>query len=184
MTRYFEGLEVPEGVKAELLRAVIVMAPGSGIVHNVTVARVQDQIPWPSWCCLQTQAVDIFGEASQPVPDLVVLGRDLLPASGRLLPCRLVRMVAEVVSESSVHRDYRTKRSIYAAGKIPAYLVLDPVMAQCVLLTKPTGEGDEADYLAQEIVRFGDRLSLEALGIELDTSDFTTFTGVRPHRYP
>ena len=147
MTRYFGGLEVPEGVKAELLRAVIVMAPGSGIAHNVTVARVQDQVPWPNWCCLQTQ-------------------------------------VAEVVSESGVHRDYCTKRSVYAAGKIPAHLVLDPAMAQCVLLTKPTGEGDEADCLAQGIVRFGDRLSLEALGTELDTSDFTTFTGVRPHRYP
>ncbi|MFD4256111.1 Uma2 family endonuclease [Streptomyces sp. NPDC058534] len=184
MTRYFEELEPPEGVRAELLRGVIVMMTSSGIVHNVIVARVQDQIPRQRWSRLQTQDVDILDEASEPVPDLIVLGRDLLPESGRLLSCRLITMVVEVVSKSSVHQDYVTKRSIYAAGKIPVYLVLDPIMAQCVLLTKPTGQGEEADYLTQEIVKFGDRLPLEALGIELDTSEFGTFSGVRPHRYP
>ncbi|MFC7816662.1 Uma2 family endonuclease [Streptomyces sp. NPDC057367] len=184
MTKYFEELEPPEGVKVELLRGVIVMMASPDIVHNMIVADVQDQVPRQRWSRLQTQDVDILDEASEPVPDLVVLGRDLMPASGRLLPCQLVTMVVEVVSKSSVHQDYVTKRSIYAAGEIPVYLVLDPIMAQCVLLTKPTGEGEEADYLTQEIVKFGDRLPLEALGIELDTSEFGTFTGVKPHRYP
>ncbi|WCN01238.1 Uma2 family endonuclease [Streptomyces sp. M92] len=184
MTKYFEELEPPEGVKVELLRGVIVMMASPDIVHNMIVADVQDQVPRQRWSRLQTQDVDILDEASEPVPDLVVLGRDLMPASGRLLPCQLVTMVVEVVSKSSVHQDYLTKRSIYAAGEIPVYLVLDPIMAQCVLLTKPTGEGEEADYLTQEIVKFGDRLPLEALGIDLDTSEFGTFTGVKPHRYP
>ena len=152
LARYFAALEPPEGVKAELLRGVIVMTPTPDVLHNVIVARVQ------------TQDVGIVGEASEPVPDLVVLKRDLLPESGRLLSCRLITMVVEVVSERGVHQDY--------------------VMAQCVLLTKPTGEGEEADYLTQKIVKFGDRLPLEALGIELDTSEFGTFTGVKPHRYP
>ncbi|MFC8866357.1 Uma2 family endonuclease [Streptomyces sp. NPDC057148] len=184
MAKYFEELEPPEGVKVELLRGVIVMMASPDIVHNMIVADVQDQVPRQRWSRLQTQDVDILDEASEPVPDLVVLGRDLMPASGRLLPCQLVTMVVEVVSKPSVHQDYVTKRSIYAAGKIPVYLVLDPIMAQCVLLTKPTGEREEADYLTQEIVKFGDRLPLEALGIELDTSEFGTFTGVKPHRYP
>lgn len=76
------------------------------------------------------------------------------------------------------------KRSIYAAGKIPAYLVVDPIMAQCVLLTKPAGQGEDADYLSQEIVKFGDPVPLEVLGVELDTTEFGTFPDVRPHRYP
>ncbi|MDT0612444.1 Uma2 family endonuclease [Streptomyces lancefieldiae] len=184
MTKYFEELEPPEGVKVELLRGVIVMMASPDIVHNMIVADVQDQIPRQRWSRLQTQDVDILDEASEPVPDLVVLPRDLLPESGRLLPCPSVTMVVEVVSKSSVHQDYVTKRSIYAAGKIPVYLVLDPIMAQCVLLTKPAGRGEDADYRSQEVIKFGDRLPLEALGIELDTSDFGTFPGVRPHRYP
>ncbi|GGS01473.1 hypothetical protein GCM10010236_65180 [Streptomyces eurythermus] len=80
--------------------------------------------------------------------------------------------------------DYVVKRSIYAAGGIPAYLVIDPIMAQCVLLTKPAGQGEDADYHAQEIIKFGEPVPMDDLGLELDTSEFGTFPDVRPHRYP
>jgi Uma2 family endonuclease len=184
MTKYFEELEPPEGVKVELLRGVIVMMASPDIVHNMIVADVQDQIPRQRWSRLQTQDVDILEEASEPVPDLVVVARGALPDSGRLLPSKLVTMVVEVVSKSSVHQDYVIKRSIYAAGKIPAYVILDPIMAHCVLLTKPSGQGEDADYLSQEIIKFGDPVPLEALGLELDTKEFGTLPDVRPHRYP
>ncbi|WP_217211249.1 Uma2 family endonuclease [Streptomyces sp. AC550_RSS872] len=184
MVKIFEELEPPEGVKMELLRGVIVMMASPDIVHNMIVADVQDQIPRQRWSRLQTQDVDILDEASEPVPDLVVVARDALPDSGRLLPSKLVTMAVEVVSKSSVHQDYVIKRSIYAAGKIPAYLVLDPIMAQCVLLTKPAGQGEDADYLSQEIIKFGDPVPVEHLGLELDTTEFGTFPNVKPHRYP
>jgi Uma2 family endonuclease len=184
MVKIFEELEPPEGVKMELLRGVIVMMASPDIVHNRIVADVQDQIPRQRWSRLQTQDVDILDEASEPVPDLVVVARDALPDAGRLLPSKLVTMVVEVVSKSSVHQDYVIKRSIYAAGKIAAYLILDPIMGHCVLLTKPAGQGEDADYLTQEIIKFGDPIPLEALGLELDTSEFGTFPNVRPHRYP
>lgn len=70
-------------------------------------------------------------------------------------------MVVEVVSRTSVERDYCVKRSICAAGGIPVYLIVDPVMAQCVLLTR-----------------------IEALGVALDTSGFGTLPDVKPHRFP
>ena len=184
ITKFFEEFEPPEGVKVELLRGVVVMMASPDIVHNMIVADVQDQIPRSRWSRLQTQDVDILNEASEPVPDLVVVERGLLPESGRLLPSQLVTMVVEVVSKSSVHQDYVVKRSIYAAGKVPAYLILDPIMAQCVLLTRPEGQGEDANYLTQQITKFGDPVMLEVLGAELDTSDFGTFPGVRPHRYP
>ncbi|MEU5080084.1 MULTISPECIES: Uma2 family endonuclease [Streptomyces] len=183
MTQFFEGFEPPEGAKAELLRGVLVMMSSPDIVHNWIVADVQDQIP-RRWARLQTQDVDIVGEASEPVPDLVVLPKDSLPSSGRLMPCQLITMVLEVVSKSSVHQDYVVKRSIYAAGGIPTYLVIDPIMAQCVLLTKPTGQGEDADYHAQEIIKFGEPVPMDDLGLELDTSEFGTLPDVRPHRYP
>lgn len=184
MTRFFEEFEPPEGVKVELLRGVIVMMASPDLVHNMIVEDLIDQIPRKRWARLQTQDVDILDEASEPVPDLVVLDRDAMPGSGRLLPSSLVTMLVEVVSKSSIHQDYVIKRSIYAAGKVPAYLILDPIMAQCVLLTKPSGEGEDADYQAQQITKFGDRLLLEVLGLELDTSEFGTLPSVKPHRYP
>ncbi|MFE0811430.1 Uma2 family endonuclease [Streptomyces sp. NPDC058794] len=184
MTRYFEELQPPEGVRVELLRGEIVMMATPDLVHNMIVEDVLDQIPRRRWSRLQTQDVDIIDEASEPVPDLVVLARDALPGSGRLLPSGLLTLVVEVVSKTSVIRDYTIKRSIYAAGKVPAYLVVDPIMAHCVLFTLPAGDGEDADYQAQLTVKFGDPLPLEMLGTNLDTSEFGTFTGVRPHRYP
>ncbi|BCM66853.1 Uma2 family endonuclease [Streptomyces sp. FBKL.4005] len=184
MTKFFEEFEPPEGVKVELLRGEIVMMAAPDLVHNRIVEEVQDQIPRRRWERLQTTDVDIINEASEPVPDLVVIQRGVAPESGRLLPSQLITMVVEVVSKTSVDRDYGVKRSIYAAGEIPAYLIIDPIVAHCVLLTEPIGEGDEADYRAQRITKFGASLPLESLGIELDTTEFGTYQGVRPHRYP
>nr|WSY55009.1 Uma2 family endonuclease [Streptomyces sp. NBC_00886] len=184
MTKYFEELEPPEGVRVELLRGEIVMMASPDLVHNMIVEDVLDQIPRKRWARLQTQDVDILDEASEPVPDLVVLEREAMPRSGRLLPSSLITMVVEVVSKTSVARDYEVKRSIYAAGRVPSYLIVDPVMAQCVLLTNPDGAGEGADYQTQHITKFGAPLPLAVLGIEVDTSDFGTFPKVRPHRYP
>lgn len=184
MAKYLDKFEPPEGVKAELLRGVIVMMASPDLVHNLIVMHALRQMPMDRWYPIQTQDVDIVGEESVPIPDLVVAAPDVLPASGRLLPSELVTAVVEVVSKSSVLQDYVVKRSIYAAGKIPTYLILDPIMAHCVLLTKPAGQGEEANYLSQEIIKFGDPVPLEALGVELDTTEFGTFLDVKPHRYP
>jgi Uma2 family endonuclease len=184
MTKFFEEFEPPEGIKVELLRGEIVMMATPDLVHNRIVVEVQDQIPRERWERLQTTNVDIIDEVSEPVPDLLVLERGAGPASGRLVPSRLVTLVVEVVSKTSVDRDYGIKRSIYAAGRIPAYLIIDPIMAHCVLLTDPVGAGDQADYRGQWITKFGDPVLLELLGVELDTSEFGTLTGVRRHRLP
>lgn len=184
MTRFFEEFVPPEGITVELLRGEIVMMAAPDLVHNRIVANVQDQIPRKRWERLQTTEVDIVDEASEPVPDLLVLEHGVAPDSARLLPSQLITLVVEVVSRTSVDRDYGIKRSIYAAGRVPAYLVIDPIMAHCVLLTEPVGDGEVADYRAQRITKFGDPLPLEALGVELDTSEFGTLTGVRPHHLP
>ncbi|MGW1390169.1 Uma2 family endonuclease [Streptomyces nigra] len=184
MTKYFEELEPPEGVRVELLRGEIVLTASPDLVHNMIVEDVLDQIPRKRWSRLQTQDIDIPDEASEPVPDLVVLERAARPASGSLLPSSLVTTVVEVVSRTSIQRDYEIKRSIYAAGKVPVYLIVDPIMAQCVLLTRPVGMRDDADYQRQQVTKFGAPLPLEELGLELDTTEFGTFPGVKPHRYP
>ncbi|WP_411135505.1 Uma2 family endonuclease [Streptomyces sp. C10] len=184
MTELFENLEVPEGIKMELLRGEIVMMAGPDLVHNEIVEAVQDQIPRNCWRRLQTQDIAILSESSEPQPDLAVLQRGVGPDSGRLLPSEVVTMLVEVVSKNSVDRDYGIKRSIYAAGKVPAYLIIDPIVAHCVLLTEPVGGGDEADYTVQRITKFGDPVPLELLGIELDSSEFGILPNVRPHRRP
>ncbi|MFE4367013.1 Uma2 family endonuclease [Streptomyces sp. NPDC056835] len=180
----YEGLEVPEGFKAELLRGEIVMTAGPDWVHNLIVLFVLRQIPLDRWYPVQTQDLAIPGESTQPQPDLVVVEHDAFDGPGRLVPAPAVTLVLEVVSKSSIDRDYGVKRSIYAAGRVPAYLIADPPEAQCVLLTVPVGSGEDADYQVKRTVKFGDSMPLEVLGIELDTSEFGTLPPVKRHRRP
>ncbi|MER7657069.1 Uma2 family endonuclease [Streptomyces albidoflavus] len=181
---FFEGLEVPEGYKAELLRGDIVMMAGPDLVHNRIVTAIQDQIPYRRWERLQTQDIGLLKENSEPQPDLVVLERDKGPDHGRLLPAELVTLLVEVVSRSSVDRDYGDKRSIYAAGGVPGYLIVDPMAAQCVLLTEPYGEGEQADYGVEQAFSFGLGVPVPLLGVELETAEFPTLPPVKRHRRP
>jgi Uma2 family endonuclease len=171
-TEFFENFEAPEGFKVELLRGQIIMMAGPDWVHNTIVQSIQDQISFERWHRVQTQDVAIPGEASEPQPDLVVVERGAFKGPGRLVPAPAVTMVVEVVSKYSADRDYKLKRSMYAAGRIPAYLIVDPFTAQCVLLTNPVGAGDEADYRTQDTSKFGEPVRIEALDLSLETGDF------------
>ncbi len=184
ITRFFAEFEPPEGFRAELLRGEIVLTASPDLVHNTIVEAVQDQIPRRGWRRLQTQRVAIPEEPSEPQPDLVVIERGAGPDGGRLMPAEVITLLVEVVSTNSVHRDYSVRRSIYAAAKVPGYLIIDPIMAQCVLLTEPTGTGEDADYRCRRITKFGDVTPLEPIGIELDTGEFATYENVTPHRCP
>ncbi|MEU5428759.1 Uma2 family endonuclease [Streptomyces olivoreticuli] len=166
----FENLEVPEGWRAELLRGEIVMMSAPGKVHNTNVFFVQRQISSDRWYPLQTQDIAIPGEASEPIPDLVVVGPEEVEDSSRIIPAPAVALVMEVVSKSSVHRDYVIKPSIYAAGRVPAYLIVDPIKSSCVLLTGPMGVGEEASYRTRNTYKFGESLPIEALDLILETS--------------
>ncbi|PAZ09743.1 hypothetical protein CLM62_45585 [Streptomyces sp. SA15] len=184
MIKFFEELEPPEGVRAELLCGEIVLSPSPDLVHNGNVMEAVDQIPRKRWSRLQTLCVDMLDGVSAPVPDLVVIERGAAPDHGALMPSATITALVEVVSNTSVDRNYGVKRSIYAAAKVPAYLIIDPIMAQCVLFAEPTGDGEDAEYQLQRKTKFGALMPLEALGVELDTTVFDTYKNVKPHRWP
>ncbi|WP_432588321.1 hypothetical protein ABVG11_25315 [Streptomyces sp. HD1123-B1] len=48
--------------------------------------------------------------------------------------------------------------------------------ATCVLLTDPKGAGEEAGYWTERAGEFGDPVTVEALDITLETSDFRTLS--------
>ncbi|MFJ2594570.1 Uma2 family endonuclease [Streptomyces erythrochromogenes] len=96
----------------------------------------------------------------------------------------MITLLVEVVSKSSIDRDYGMKRALYAAGKVPAYLIIDPFHAGCLLLTKPEGAGDDADYQEELRVPFGSPVTLDVLGIELETGEFGTLPKFKRHRRP
>ncbi|CAM5415245.1 Uma2 family endonuclease [Streptomyces aurantiogriseus] len=182
--KFFEELEPPESVRAELLRGEIVLSGSSDLVHNGNVMEAVDQIPREPWSRLQTQCVDMLADVSAPVPDLVVIERGAGPDQGTYMPAEVVTALVEVVSKTSADRDYGVKRAMYAASGVPVYLIIDPIMAHCVLFTEPEGTGEEAEYQVQRTSKFGCPVPMEHLGIELDTTGFGTFSNVKPHRRP
>ena len=178
--RIFEDLEVPEGFKAELIRGEIVMTPGPDLVHNMIVTSIMDQIPRTRWLRVQTQDIAIPGEASEPQPDLVVLESGA-QNRGRLIPAPALTLVVEVVSRTSVDRDYKTKREMYAAGAIPAYLIVDPFLGVTVLLTEPAvGSGVcPTGYRVERTSTFGEPVPIPVLDLTLDTGDFQTISSAQ-----
>ncbi|MEL6437741.1 MAG: Uma2 family endonuclease [Cyanobacteria bacterium J06621_8] len=52
-------------------------------------------------------------------------------------------LVVEVVSPESIKRDYRYKRSEYAALGIPEYWIIDPIQQQVTVLTLDEGLYEE-----------------------------------------
>ncbi|WP_037836841.1 Uma2 family endonuclease [Streptomyces sp. NRRL S-244] len=168
--------------KIELLRGDIVMTAGPEVIHNYIVEAVQDQIPRERWRRLQTQDVAMLEENGEPRPDLVVVERGAGPETGRLVPSEAITLLVEVVSKSSLDRDYGVKRALYAAAKVPAYLIIDPYYAGCLLLTEPRGKGEDADYAVEYREPFGHPMPLDVLGIELDTSEFGTLPQLNRRR--
>ncbi|MBP0461204.1 Uma2 family endonuclease [Streptomyces montanisoli] len=178
---FFENLEVPEGYRAELLRGEIVMMAGPHLVHNRIVLSLSDQIS-KDYDRLQVQDVSFPRELSRLIPDLTVVPKGA--GSGASLPVEEVTLLVEVVSKTSVDRDYNLKRSIYAAGRVPAYLIADPFRAECLLLTEPFGIGDAADYKTELRVPFGEAMPLDMVDTVLDTSDFGTLAPLKRHPLP
>ncbi|MFE6835733.1 Uma2 family endonuclease [Streptomyces sp. NPDC057705] len=180
----FEDLEVPEGFKAELLRGDIVMMAGPDWVHNLIVLHVQKQIPLDKWYPVQTQDISIPKESSAPQPDLVVVEHGAFDGPGRLVPAPAITLLVEVVSKNSANADYGIKRSMYAAGQVPAYLIIDPFKAECLLLTEPAGAAEDADYKVERTVKFGEPVPLAVLDIKLDTGEFGTLPQFKGYHRP
>jgi Uma2 family endonuclease len=59
-------------------------------------------------------------------------------------------LVVEIVSPESVKRDYRSKRTEYAALGIPEYWIVDPLMAKVSILTLDEGFYDVAEFCGDE----------------------------------
>ncbi len=98
------------------------------------------------------------GRATARIPDLTVLSEDLAleiretnrsTILGDMPPPTLV---VEVVSPKQDKRDYRYKRSEYAARQIPEYWIVDPILDKVTVLELVEGFYEEQVYTAEQII--------------------------------
>ena len=111
-------------------------------------------------CYKDTEIATSGKQVQARLPDLMVLSEELavlLLNSGRgiiTLEMPPPELVIEVVSpgKTNQERDYRFKRSEYAARGIPEYWVIDPE-AKITVFTLETGFYEEAVYTGEMVVR-------------------------------
>ncbi|MBD2107499.1 Uma2 family endonuclease [Nodosilinea sp. FACHB-13] len=119
-------------------------SPRNVLVSLFLLQRFLQIVPF-HWLRRMDTEVVVSGRVR--IPDLLVLGEDLaalLEDTGRStitedMPAPL--LVVEVVSPGKANedRDYRYKRSEYAARGIPEYWIVDPAQAKVTVLTLVDG---------------------------------------------
>lgn len=107
-----------------------------------------------TWLCFRESGVRT-GRNKSRLTDLCVVtleqARELLNASAVFESPPL--LVVEVVSPESVKRDYRYKRSEYAALEVPEYWIVDPLETKVSVLLLEDGFYEETVFtLTQQIV--------------------------------
>lgn len=106
------------------------------------------------WLCFQEVGVRTGWRKSRLTDVCVVLQKqaiELLDKSAVFQTPPL--LVVEVVSPESVQRDYRYKRSEYAAAEIPEYWIVDPILNKVSVLRLDEGLYEETVFTEnQEIV--------------------------------
>jgi Uma2 family endonuclease len=124
----------------------------------------------PYYCLRIGLEIAVSGTfATVRLPDLVVLSEDaaaaLEGASRSLITYDMPppRLVVEVVSPNQANRDYRHKRSEYAARGILEYWIVDPIAQQVTVLTWVDGLYEDRVYKGRDYI----------ISSELGTLDLT-----------
>lgn len=106
------------------------------------------------WLCFREAGVRTGWRKSR-LPDVyVVTAQQVIKFLDESAVCQSAPMlVVEVVSPDSVKRDYRYKRSEYAALEIPEYWIVDPIESKITILLLSEGLYEEKQFSgSQQIV--------------------------------
>jgi Uma2 family endonuclease len=142
----------------ELVNGELVEMPFESDINNaiaiLLILAFAQYVPG-HWLRRATEIVVSDSRATTRVPDVMVLTEETAAAlagasrSIILFDMPSPQLVVEVVSpgSSNENRDYRHKRSEYAARKIPEYWIVDPEQKRVTVLTLVEGLYEEAVFM-------------------------------------
>jgi Uma2 family endonuclease len=149
----FLEAEEEDGYRYELARGVLEVTevsndPHGAVVSNLYVAVARYRLDHPGYIYRYGGGHEfrfwLPGLVSGRNPDLaVVLRYAPKDRRGRRLPA----LAAEVVSRSSIYRDYVTKREEYLAYGLLEYWIVNPIERKVTVLTR------DGDVWAEQVVR-------------------------------
>jgi Uma2 family endonuclease len=157
-----EYLDYDDGtdILCELVNGKLIpMPPESYQNQKVSISLLVHflKLGLPSSLLVNQMAIAVTGgRATARIPDLTVLSADLaleLEATNQSIISADMpppTLVVEVVSPKQEKRDYRYKRSEYAARQIPEYWIVDPILNQVTVLELVEGLYEEQVYIAEQ----------------------------------
>jgi Uma2 family endonuclease len=158
-----EYLDYDDGTDTRytLVNGELVVMPSESDLNNVIALYLLSVLlPFvPIQRLRRGTAIVVTGSrATTRIPDLMIVSEELdtalagMPRSVVLLDMPSPEFVAEVVSSGTenIERDYRYKRSEYAARGIEEYWIVDPVQAQVVVLTLVAGLYEDSVFQGDE----------------------------------
>jgi Uma2 family endonuclease len=117
------------------------------------------QIGIPTRLLVNQMAIAVTGgRATARIPDLTVLSEDLVlelsENNSSIIAADMPppTLVVEVVSPNQEKRDYRYKRSEYAARQISEYWIIDPILNKVTVLELVEGLYEERVYTDEQII--------------------------------
>ncbi|MCG5221056.1 Uma2 family endonuclease [Streptosporangium sp. KLBMP 9127] len=162
-------------LRAEIINGRLIVSPVGTPEHQRAAARLlrtlYDHVERRGWDAFAGLDVCMDGSRDPYEPDLVVAPPDAPRWGGRELFVSGLIMVAEVVSESSVRDDREEKPGIYATGRIPVFLVVDPIAdpASVTVYSAPK----DGQYTTSTTVTMGKEIHLpDPIDFTLDTAVF------------
>lgn len=148
----------------ELVGGELVAMPPEDRVNSkialFLLARLLNVLPEDRLCYKDTE-IEVTGVKAQTrLPDLMVLSEELaiILGDGRGTITRDMPppdLIVEVVSPGSTNeqRDYRYKRSEYAARGVPEYWVVNPDASNVTVFTLESGFYEEAVYTGEMVIQ-------------------------------
>jgi Uma2 family endonuclease len=140
---------------------LIPMPPESDRNQQVSISLLVyfSQLGIPSRLLRNQIAIAVTGgRATARIPDLTVLSEDLaleLSETNRSIISADMpppTLVVEVVSPNQDKRDYRYKRSEYAARQIPEYWIVDPILNKVTILELVDGLYEEKVFTEEQSI--------------------------------
>ncbi|MFJ8749473.1 Uma2 family endonuclease [Streptomyces sp. NPDC102441] len=180
LLRTWQGLDVPEGWRAEIDEGQIVLVPPPHAHHSGIAATVQQRLyaNLPGKLGIyQTLGVHIAPLDKLYVPDLVVMPTELIASADREtndpMDASEALLIAEITSKGNAREDRTKKYRAYARAGVPMYLLIDRFDTRGAMTTLFTEPNEDGTYKRSDAAPFGKPLPLpEPFDVTLLTADF------------
>ncbi|MBB5937988.1 Uma2 family endonuclease [Streptomyces zagrosensis] len=175
LRRAAEAAEEASGLRADIIRGVLMISPTSRGKHAGIINALYDQLRpalqerlRPFQIASVTMPDD---EDDYATPDLLVCDAGFGESDDWLADPADVELVVEVVSKGNSTKDSRDMVAWYADVGISTYLLVDPRDGTWTLRTVPR----DGAYQGSPRGRYGESVELTALGVKIATDGFVRY---------